>query len=68
MRALAFRLADLVAPRLKAELHVHIEGTLEPELAFAIGLRNGIALPFESPEAMRRAYAFTDLQSFLDIY
>ncbi|MEI6240584.1 MAG: adenosine deaminase [Planctomycetia bacterium] len=52
----------------KAELHVHIEGTLEPELAFAIGRRNGIALPYESPEAMRRAYAFSDLQSFLDLY
>jgi len=52
----------------KAELHVHIEGTLEPELAFAIGRRNGIALPYESPGAMRQAYAFSDLQSFLDIY
>jgi adenosine deaminase len=52
----------------KAELHVHIEGTLEPELAFAIGRRNGIALPYESPGAMRQAYAFRDLQSFLDIY
>ena len=47
---------------------MHIEGTLEPEHAFAIGQRNGIALPYESPEAMRRAYAFGDLQSFLDIY
>lgn len=37
----------------KAELHIHIEGTLEPELAFAIGRRNGIALPYESPGAMR---------------
>ncbi len=62
------RLADLVAAAPKAELHVHIEGTLEPELAFAIGRRNGIALPYESPEAMREAYAFTNLQSFLDIY
>ena len=65
---MASLLADLVAAAPKAELHVHIEGTLEPDLAFAIGLRNGIALPSESPEAMRRAYAFTDLQSFLDIY
>lgn len=62
------RVADLVTAAPKAELHVHIEGTLEPELAFAIGRRNGISLPYESPEAMRRAYAFTDLQSFLDIY
>ncbi len=61
-------LAVRVAAAPKAELHVHIEGTLEPEQAFAIGRRNGIALPYESPEAMRRAYAFSDLQSFLDIY
>jgi adenosine deaminase len=65
---MASLLADLVAAAPKAELHVHIEGTLEPALAFAIGRRNGIALPYESPEAMRRAYAFTDLHSFLDIY
>ena len=57
-----------VAAAPKAELHVHIEGTLEPELAFAIGRRNGITLPYVSPEAMHRAYAFSDLQSFLDIY
>jgi len=57
-----------VAAAPKAELHVHIEGTLEPELAFAIGRHNGITLPYVSPEAMRRAYAFSDLQSFLDIY
>lgn len=61
-------LAARVAAAPKAELHVHIEGTLEPEQAFAIGRRNGIPLPYESPEAMRRAYAFGDLQSFLDIY
>ncbi len=62
------RLAGLVAAAPKAELHLHIEGTLEPELAFALGRRNGIPLPFASPEAMRAAYDFTDLQSFLDIY
>ena len=61
-------LAARVAAAPKAELHVHIEGTLEPELAFSIGRRNGIPLPYESPEAMRGAYAFSDLQSFLDIY
>jgi len=52
----------------KAELHVHIEGTLEPELIFALARRNGVALPYASVESLRDAYAFTDLQSFLDIY
>jgi adenosine deaminase len=52
----------------KAELHVHIEGTLEPELAFRLAQRNGVALPYASVEALRAAYQFTDLQSFLDIY
>ena len=52
----------------KAELHLHIEGTLEPELIFQLAQRNGITLPYPSVEALRAAYAFTDLQSFLDIY
>ena len=52
----------------KAELHIHIEGSLEPELIFALAQRNGVALNYPSVEALRRAYAFTDLQSFLDIY
>jgi adenosine deaminase len=52
----------------KAELHVHIEGTLEPELMFAIALRNGVPLRFGDVEEARRAYRFRDLQSFLDIY
>ena len=52
----------------KAELHVHIEGTLEPELIFMLAQRNGVSLPYASVEALRDAYAFTDLQSFLDIY
>jgi len=52
----------------KAELHLHIEGTLEPELMFAIARRNGIALPWDSVDALREAYDFHDLQSFLDIY
>lgn len=52
----------------KAELHLHIEGTLEPEMMFAMARRNGIALPYESIEAVRRAYDFDGLQSFLDLY
>lgn len=52
----------------KAELHLHIEGTLEPEMMFGQAARNGIPLPFPSVEALRAAYRFTDLQSFLDIY
>lgn len=52
----------------KAELHIHIEGSLEPELIFALAQRNGVALAYPSIEALRAAYAFTDLQSFLDIY
>lgn len=52
----------------KAELHIHIEGSLEPELIFKLAQRNGIALAYPSVEALRAAYAFTDLQSFLDVY
>jgi adenosine deaminase len=52
----------------KAELHIHIEGSLEPELIFALAQRNGVELSYPSVDALRRAYAFTDLQSFLDIY
>ena len=52
----------------KAELHLHIEGTLEPELMFALAARNGVALPWASVEETRAAYAFSDLQSFLDLY
>jgi adenosine deaminase len=52
----------------KAELHVHIEGTLEPEQMFAIARRNGVPLRFGDVEEARRAYRFRDLQSFLDIY
>jgi adenine deaminase len=52
----------------KAELHLHIEGSLEPEMMFDLARRNGVALPYASVEATREAYAFTDLQSFLDIY
>lgn len=52
----------------KAELHLHIEGSLEPELMLALAERNGIRLPYDSVEQVRAAYEFTDLQSFLDIY
>src|SRR5471032_2402280 len=52
----------------KAELHIHIEGSLEPELIFALAERNSVPLGYESVEHLRSAYAFTDLQSFLDIY
>jgi adenosine deaminase len=52
----------------KAELHLHIEGTLEPELMFELARRNGVGLPYADVEAVRRAYVFDDLQSFLDIY
>jgi adenine deaminase len=52
----------------KAELHVHIEGTLEPEVMFEIARRNSITLPYASVDDVRRAYVFSDLQSFLDIY
>jgi adenosine deaminase len=60
--------AQLAAALPKAELHIHIEGSLEPELIFALAQRNGVKLPYPSVEALRQAYAFTDLQSFLDIY
>jgi len=52
----------------KVELHLHIEGSLEPELMFQLAQRNGIDIPFSSPEAVRAAYQFENLQSFLDIY
>ncbi|CAM3170735.1 adenosine deaminase [Vibrio neptunius] len=52
----------------KVELHLHIEGSLEPEMMFELALRNQIALPFTTPEEVKAAYEFTNLQSFLDIY
>ncbi len=64
----ALRLPELLRAMPKAELHIHIEGSLEPEMIFALAQRNGVALPYASVEALREAYAFTDLQSFLDIY
>ena len=62
------RLPDLLRAMPKAELHIHIEGSLEPELIFALAQRNGIRLPYNNVAELRSAYAFTDLQSFLDIY
>lgn len=59
---------ELIRRLPKAELHLHIEGTLEPELMFALAERNGVDIPFASPAEVRAAYEFTDLQSFLDIY
>ena len=61
-------MSALLAALPKAELHVHIEGTLEPELMFALAKRNAVVLPYTSVEAVRAAYAFDNLQSFLDIY
>lgn len=62
------RLPALLAAMPKAELHIHIEGSLEPELIFKLAERNGVALAYPGVEALRAAYAFSDLQSFLDIY
>jgi adenine deaminase len=62
------RLPHLLRRMPKAELHIHIEGSLEPELIFALAQRNAIKIPYTSVEDLRKAYAFTNLQSFLDIY
>ncbi|WP_421838640.1 adenosine deaminase [Novosphingobium sp.] len=59
---------DFIASLPKAELHLHIEGSLEPELMFALAERNGIAIPYASVDEVRAAYAFSNLQDFLDIY
>ncbi|WP_174292269.1 adenosine deaminase [Sphingomonas bacterium] len=61
-------LGSFVAGLPKAELHLHIEGSLEPEMMVALARRNRVAIPFASVEEVRAAYRFTDLQSFLDIY
>ncbi len=61
--------SDLLISQLpKCELHIHIEGSLEPELMFALAARNNIRLPYESVDALRQAYQFTQLQDFLNIY
>ena len=61
-------LPDLLRRMPKCELHIHIEGSLEPELIFSLAQRNGVVLPYASVEDLRAAYSFTSLQSFLDIY
>ena len=61
-------LLSLLRAAPKAELHIHIEGSLEPELIFELARRNAITLPYASVEALRQAYAFTNLQTFLDVY
>ncbi|ODU31349.1 adenosine deaminase, partial [Sphingopyxis sp. SCN 67-31] len=60
--------AAFIAALPKAELHLHIEGSLEPELMFELAQRNGIAIPFATVDDVRAAYAFSNLQDFLDIY
>ena len=60
--------AAFIAGLPKAELHLHIEGSLEPEMLFALAQRNAVAIPFASVEAVRAAYNFSNLQDFLDIY
>lgn len=60
--------ADLIARLPKAELHLHIEGSLEPELLFALATRNNVTIPFKSVAEVRAAYDFSNLQDFLDIY
>ena len=61
-------MTDFIAGLPKAELHLHIEGSLEPELMFALAARNGVSIPYASVEEVRAAYAFSNLQDFLDIY
>lgn len=61
-------LHDFIEGLPKAELHLHIEGTLEPEMMFGLAERNGIALPYASVDELRAAYRFKNLQEFLDLY
>jgi adenine deaminase len=60
--------ADLIDRLPKCELHIHVEGSLEPELLFALARRNGVSLAYDTVDALRRAYQFSRLQDFLDIY
>jgi adenosine deaminase len=61
-------LHDFIRGLPKAELHLHIEGSLEPEMMFSLAQKNGVTLPYANVEAVRAAYQFNDLQSFLDLY
>jgi len=62
------KIIELIKKLPKAELHLHIEGTLEPELMFKLAKRNKISIPFESVDEVKFAYNFNNLQSFLNIY
>jgi adenosine deaminase len=68
MPAISVDLERLIRAVPKVELHLHIEGTLEPEMVFQLAARHGVSLPYASVDALRAAYSFSDLQSFLDIY
>ncbi|MGA1758991.1 MAG: hypothetical protein ACO391_14720, partial [Pseudomonadales bacterium] len=59
---------DLFASLPKAELHLHIEGTLEPQMLLDLAEKHGVSLPYQTLEAVERAYNFDNLQSFLDLY
>jgi adenine deaminase len=61
-------MSDFVDKLPKAELHLHIEGTLEPEMMFRLAKRNGVAVPYASVEELRSVYRFRNLQDFLDLY
>lgn len=65
---MATDIADFIRRLPKAELHMHIEGSLEPEMMFSLAARHGIKLPYKDVDAVRRAYRFNNLQEFLDIY
>jgi adenosine deaminase len=65
---MSLAISDFIRALPKAELHVHIEGTLEPDLVFALAAKHGIRLPYRSVAELRAAYRFVDLQSFLDVY
>ena len=68
MKDAADDLGTFIAGLPKAELHIHIEGSLEPELMFELARRNRVDIPFASVDDVRAAYSFSNLQDFLDIY